>query len=191
MARHKPTLCRPSQCPQLKRKCVCYLYSCRNKDSFFLSCAVISLEARQTERTPAARINHLSISHVLDIKGHIFKCDLSIPTLHTKATPPPPPPPVPLHFPEGYCKCMENDMFKSTHLKALFCWSSVLNYCPLPGCSLPCSPMFSQARSLPLHVKLYTTLTHRNGVQNQQVTPGLYSSITVGGASGNMTSSSF
>lgn len=90
-------------------------------------------------------------------------------------------------------------MFKSTLLKALFCWSSVLNYCRLPGCSLPRSPMFSQASSLPLHVKLYTAQTYGTGAQKQQGTPGSrrsprrlelrqqrkYNVIIVGGAFGN------
>lgn len=135
------------------------------------------------------RTNHLSGPHVLDIKGQIFKYNMIFPFQPCSQKLPPP---LPQRLqPQGYYECMENDMFKSTRSKALFCWSSVLNYCPLPGCSLPRSPVFSQTSSLPLHVKLYTTLTQRNGAQKQPVTPGSRDLLHTGGTSakkGNIAS---
>lgn len=81
---------------------------------------------------------------------------------------------VPIYFPWEYHECMDKwYALKSTHLKALFCWSYVLNYCSLPDCSLPCSWMFSQASPLPLHVKPYTALTYITGQHsNNPALPG-------------------
>lgn len=152
--------------PQLKRKCVCYLYSCRNNDSFFLlllSSVWKQVPPNGLQRMINAgsliRINHLSISCPGYQRSHFQMGSFhSNPAHKSYLTNPPPPHPCLSIFQRDTDTvnawkmiCLSQHIWRPSFVGALF-WIIV----HFLAAHFPAA----QASSLPLHVKLYTKPWH-------------------------------